>query len=161
MKKIHLIPVLAMTTLLLVAMRRPFENKMDVFLWLIGTWTLKNDQGTVMETWRPMNDSSYEGESTLYKKTLETVQLEKMQLVYRGGNYYYIPVASGQNDGQPVRFRVTGFDKKSFTAENPEHDFPKRIRYTLVKKDSLLARIDDGKAVPVKKSDYYFSRLKK
>ncbi len=161
MKKSSFCVVLIAAGILFAGMRKPDENKMDVFKWLIGTWSTNTGEGRILETWRPMNDSTLEGESTLFKKTTETVQLEKMQLAYRDRDYYYIPVVSGQNNEQPVRFRVARFDKKSFTAENKEHDFPKRISYSLIKKDSLLARIDDGLTVPVKKSDYYYSRVKK
>ena len=50
-------------------------------------------------------------------------------------------------------------DERSFVAENPEHDFPKLIRYKLLKKrdgEFLEAVIEgNGKVIP-----YRFQRLK-
>ena len=133
-----------------------YENKMDSFKWLIGTWKAQSKEGIIMETWRPMTDTSFDGETTLYKKTTETVMLEKIRLVSRGKDFYYIPVVQGQNNKMPVEFRVSAYSKKGFVAENPAHDFPKKISYTL-KKDSLYASVEGGG----KKENYRYVRIKK
>jgi hypothetical protein len=111
-----------------------------------------------METWLPMSDSSFSGQSTLYKKTTETVPQETIQLICRNKQYYFIPTLPGKN---PVEFRITTFNKNGFTAVNPDHDFPKRIIYTQFKKDSLHAVVDGGAAQPGKRQDYYFGKFKK
>jgi len=154
-KKLLLIP---MGLILFSFIGSRYENKMDPFKWLIGTWKSQTAEGLIMETWRPMTDTSFEGESSLYKKTTETVMLEKIRLVSRGRDYYYIPLAQGQNNNRPVEFRLTSFSKKGFMAENPSHDFPKRISYT-IKKDSLYAFVDDGPSG--KRKDYNYVRVKK
>jgi hypothetical protein len=128
---------------------------MESFKWLIGTWKTQSKDGIIMETWRPMSDTSFDGETSLYKKTTETVTLEKIRLVARGKNYYYIPVVQGQNNNRAVEFRITAYSKKGFVAENPQQDFPKRISYT-IKKDSLIAFIEDGG----KREDYNYVRVK-
>jgi hypothetical protein len=50
-----------------------------------------------------------------------------------------------------VKFKLTSHDGKSFVAENPQHDFPKLIRYKFIKKDDndvLDAAIEgDGKVI--------------
>src|SRR5690349_21748153 len=81
-----------------------YEGRMDSFKWLIGTWKTQTPDGLLMETWRPMTDTSFDGETSLYKKTTETVTLEKIRLVSRGKDFYYIPVAQGQNNNKPVEF---------------------------------------------------------
>jgi hypothetical protein len=122
---------------------------------------MQTANGTLMETWLPMNDSVFAGQSTLRKKTTEVVSLEDIQLICRNREYFYIPAVAGQNEGRPVEFKVTAYSKNGFTAINEAHDFPKRIQYILLKKDSLHAIIDDGAKTPAKKQDYYFVRLKK
>ncbi len=137
-------------------------GKMDSFKWLIGSWSMESKNELIIETWRPMTDTSFEGESTRYnKKTTETVPLEKIRVVSRDKEYFYIPVAQGQNKNGPTEFKITSFNKNGFMAENPSHDFPKRISYTLSKKDSLHAFIDAGSQKGSKRSDYYFARVKK
>ncbi len=140
---------------------RTHEDKMGSFKWLVGTWVMNGPQGRIMETWLPMSDSILSGQSTLYKKTSETVPLEQVKLVCRGKDFFYIPVAQGQNNNKPVEFKITSYSKNKFTAENPDHDFPKRITYILFKKDSLHAYIDGGAKLPGKRSDYYYARYKK
>ncbi len=139
-----------------------YDDKMEPFKWLIGSWSMSDKNKLIIETWLPATDSSFEGESTMYnKKTTETVALEKIRLVCRNKEYFYIPVAKGQNENQPTEFKITSFSKKGFTAENPKHDFPKRIAYVLIKKDSLHAFIDGGPAMKAKRSDYYYARVKR
>jgi len=139
-----------------------YEDKMGSFKWLVGSWSMNGKNELIVETWVPMSDTSFEGESTKYnKKTTETVPLEKIRLVYRNKEYYYIPVAKGQNNNQSTVFKITSVSKKGFTAENPAHDFPKRISYVLTGKDSLHAFIDGGPGKPTKRSDYYYARVKR
>lgn len=139
-----------------------YEDKMGSFKWLVGSWSMNSTNALIIETWVPMSDTSFEGESTKYnKKTTETVPLEKVRLVCRNKEYFYIPVARGQNKNQPIEFKITSVSKKGFAAENPSHDFPKRITYVLKGKDSLHAFIDGGPALPSKRSDYYYARVKR
>ena len=133
---------------------------MQSFRWMLGSWKMETKRGAIMETWIHVNDSTMAGESFMVKLTGGTVQLENVQLLYRNEEYFYIPVAKGQNNEQPVSFRITSHNETGFVAENPEHDFPKRITYELVNKDSVHAFIDGGPAMPDKKSDFYYSRIK-
>ena len=130
------------------------QDKLSSFKWLIGTWVSITPEGKLMETWLPMNDSLYQAQATLYKKTTETVNLESLQLMRRDNNYYLIPTVG---NAQPVEYRITSSTKNSFVAENPAHDFPRKIVYILYKKDSLHAYIEGGAG---KRKDYYYGRVK-
>lgn len=140
--------------------RKVKGNVMDSFQWMAGSWKMETKRGMIMETWISSNDSTLAGESIRVNLTGGTDLLEKIQLVYRNHAYYYIPVAQGQNKNKPVSFKITKFTDTGFVAENPEHDFPKRITYQLENRDSLHAVIDGGPLQPEKKSDFYYSRIK-
>jgi hypothetical protein len=133
---------------------------MESFKWMIGTWKMNTRRGAIMETWISYNDSTMAGESFIVKMTGGTTILEKLELVCRNKEYFYIPTVQGQNENKPVKFMITSHSETGFVAENPEHDFPKRITYKLVNTDSVHAFIDDGLSVPVKRSDFYYSRQK-
>ncbi len=134
--------------------------KMKTFGWLQGSWQMQTRRGVIIEKWAVANDSSYAGESKMLRADGTEITLEKIELVFRNGNYYYIPTVKNQNGEQPIEFKITSHSETGFVAENPQHDFPKRISYTLVNKDSIHAVIDDGAASPVKKSNFYYSRKK-
>jgi hypothetical protein len=136
------------------------ENKIQSFNWLIGTWKMDTKRGVIHEKWNADNDSTLSGESTITRSTGETVLREKLEFAYRGKDYYYIPTVQGQNNDQPVPFRITSHSEKGFVAENPEHDFPKRIVYDLVTSDSIHAFIDGGPELAGKRADFYYSKIK-
>lgn len=136
-------------------------NKMSSFAWLLGSWTMKKSNGgAIMETWVRRNDSTFSGEGLSISMTGRSTVKEKLQLVYRSGKYYYIATVADQNNNQPVKFAITSHSDKGFVAENPEHDFPRRIAYTLAGPDSIHVVIDGGLSLPGKKSDFYFTRYK-
>lgn len=137
------------------------NSKMAPFTWLNGTWEMKGKTRTTYEVWSPVNDSTFGGDSYSVKENKDTIPFEVIRFVYRNGVYYYIPVAKGQNDDIPVPFKLTSHSEKGFVAENPEHDFPKRIVYELIHTDSIHAFVDNGADTPVMRSDFYFSRSKK
>lgn len=136
------------------------EKNVSPFRWLEGSWTMKVKRGMITETWQANNDSSLLGISKMITLAGDERVMENLELMYTAGNFYYVSTVCGQNNNQPVSFVITSYSEKSFVAENPEHDFPRRIGYTLVNKDSIHAFIDGGPAMPDKKSDFYYSRTK-
>lgn len=133
---------------------------MQSFQWMVGSWTMKTKNGAIMETWVSINDSSMAGESIMIKATGGAVQLENVRLIHRDNVYYYCPTAHGQNNEQEIKFNISSFTDAKFVAENTEHDFPKRISYMMIAKDSVHAQVDDGMEPPVKKSEFHYSRFK-
>lgn len=134
--------------------------KMKTFKWLIGSWRMNTTKGLIAEEWKTINDRGYAGKSWFINKDSSITPFEKIQLLYRNKQYYYIATADGQNNELPVEFKITSFSISGFVAENPQHDFPKRITYKLVNKDSIHAWVDGGPTLPDKKSDFYYSRIK-
>ena len=137
------------------------KNKIQTFKWLEGSWVMKKKNGSaIMESWFPHNDSMMIGENMSFSATGQSKVLENLKLAYRSGSYYYISRVNGQNNNEEVAFKITSHTEKSFVAEKSDHDFPKRIAYELINKDSIHAFIDGGPSMPDKKSDFYYSRYK-
>jgi|SRR5688572_13738127 len=135
------------------------EDKMQSFKWLIGSWTMKTARGAIMESWVQLNDSTIGGESIFIKITGGTEQREKLRFIYSNKDYFYCVTFLGQNNNQEIKFRITSFADSSFVSENRQHDFPKRIIYKLIHKDTIHAVVDDGE-IPKKKFDFFYSRYK-
>lgn len=100
------------------------------FKWLLGRWKL--EEKPAFEIWKLNADSTLAGKSFRISGS-DTIVTETITLVRINNDYYYIPdVPENQH---PVNFKITSHTPSSFVAENPSHDFPKMIRYTIVRKD--------------------------
>lgn len=115
------------------------------FGWLAGTWKIKNKE--TYEVWKTSTDAlGLEGVSYRIKGA-DTVVTEKLKIKKQNTTFYYVPDVAG--DQPEVYFKIVRFDASGFTAENPEHDFPKIIRYQLVSPTSIRADIEgNGKIIP-------------
>jgi hypothetical protein len=159
-KSVLLIAAIAVFSLSAIVINTK-QDKMKNFRWLEGSWVMKRSNGsTIIETWVPVNDSTMGGEGINISVSGRTTIKEKLKLTFRRGLYYYEAIALGQNNDQPVLFKMTAYSEKGFVAENPQHDFPKRISYTLVRPDSVYVVVDGGPAAADKKTAFYFSKNK-
>ena len=141
MKKLILLTVLISISNFSSAQKKEFS-------WLVGTWKLKDKN--MYETWKVASDGKTLDGFSFKIKDSDTTTLEQIRLTYSGNSFHYIPLVKG-NPG-PVDFTITSHDKKSFVAENPQHDFPKIIRYNFIRKekrDFIHATIEgNGKVIP-------------
>jgi hypothetical protein len=70
----------------------------------------------------------------------QMVTFEYLRIVPREGGLVYVAQPGGR---QPVEFTLTKRSRHSMTFENPGHDFPRVINYTL--RDGVLeATVSDG-----------------
>lgn len=129
------------------------------FSWLNGKWVMPEKDGIITEEWKQINDSLMEGKSDFVKGD-SVIPFETIRIFRKDTLFYYEAKAAGQNNEKPVAFTLTSFSDIGFIAENPQHDFPKRISYTLVNKDSIHAFIDGGPQQSGKKADFFYSRKK-
>ena len=141
--------------LLLILSLVSCNTQQQDFYWLAGTWKL--DGKNIYEVWQVNEgDKTLEGRSFIIKGS-DTVVTEMITIQSYKESFHYIPDVAG--DQPPVDFTFTSHDDHSFVAENPEHDFPKLIRYRYIKKDGqerIEAAIEgNGKVIP-----YSFIKLK-
>lgn len=123
-------------------------NKMATAEWLIGSWENNLEKGKLLESWEKTNDSTLSGKS-FFIKDKDTLNNETIMLAQKGNDLFYIPTVKGQNNDAPVVFKLTHSTTTQLVFENPEHDFPKKITYRQITKDSIVAEIsgmDNGKA---------------
>lgn len=132
----------------------------EQFKWLEGEWSAKVSRGSIVEEWKLTSDSTLEGQCKFVNTSGEENVYEKLLFHYSGGRYSYNVTLLNRTDQKQVPFVITSFTAKGFVAENPEHDFPKRIIYDLLSKDSIHAFIDGGTSAPGKRSDFYYIRNK-
>lgn len=124
--------------------------------WLADDWVLlRNGQATQSyESWQYVNDSLFRAMAFTLRPNGDTLITETIDLAVQNGAIYYIPTVKGQNDNQPVPFRLAEQEGASWVFENPHHDFPKCIRYALAGHDTLRAQVSG----PGKEINFTFLR---
>ncbi|MFT3827501.1 MAG: DUF6265 family protein [Chitinophagaceae bacterium] len=139
-RMLPVVPVMMVMVCLLSATNAVYKGEIAKASWLLGNWQNNTPRGLLTESWQQKNDSTYTGKSS-FVRGKDTLSSETLTLQERGGSLYYVPVVKDQNNGQPVTFKLTSSSATQLVFENPAHDFPQKITYTLVTKDSLLAVI--------------------
>lgn len=130
-----------------------FTNDFSKLAWLEGTWKRTNAKTgqSGSERWTKISGTQLSGLG-LTMKGGDTVSIEKLKLITKDENIFY--VADVPENKEPVYFKLTEISETSFTCENPEHDFPKKIIYQ--KDDRKLKATISGNG---KSIDYFFERL--
>jgi len=135
---------------------KPFKTIKEL-QWLVGTWTNHTKEKQSYENWIQVNDSTLRAHSFTIVEN-DTVFAERVTLQQKKSNTYFTVIAYNQNDNKPVTFKMIPSEKKTFTFENPQHDFPSRISYTNPVKDSIHAWIEGTVKGENRKVDFYFKR---
>ena len=126
---------------------------------LEGVWLMKTKKGFIGEEWKKV-DANYLQNRGFTIKGSDTITNERVALRNNQDGIYYISTVEDQNNKQPVAFKLSSADNNTFVFENAGHDFPKRITYQLVSKDSLSACIDGGTTQPEKRLSFGYNRVK-
>jgi hypothetical protein len=156
MKKLLLVVVLFLCCL---AYGGPTDTFTSLYPLAGGTWQMKTKKGFICERWKKIN--SNELQSIGFRVAgIDTVIEEKVRLIKKGDSIYYVPNVTDQNGGKEVCFKLTSSAKGEFVFSNPAHDFPQRVVYQFISRDSLYAWVDGlykGKYV---KQDFRYTRVK-
>lgn len=107
--------------------------------WLAGCWEGTLSSGaSYEETWLAPRAGTLLGVARMTREG-RTLSYEFMRINDVEGTLVYTVQPSGQ---ALARFSATETSDSAVTFENPEHDFPQRIRYLLTPPDGLTATID-------------------
>jgi len=105
---------------------------------LIGDW--KNEDGMSYEKWIKNSDTTYL--SFGYKLNgADTVYAERVTVSRRNGEWFSENTVPNQNNGLAVPFKITQLTANDMHFNNPEHDFPTDIHYTLMNDSTIHAYI--------------------
>ena len=128
-------------------------GKIEKANWLLGKWANTNPKRTLLEVWKKENDSTYIGQGYMVRNQ-DTTETESIRLEQRAKQLFYVPTVKGQNNNAPVRFTLTQQTENQVVFENLQHDFPQKITYTLIYRDSLFAEVS-GKIQGVERSQKF------
>ena len=105
--------------------------------WLAGSWVGATGSE---ERWTGAASGSMIGVGRTLRKG-EMVEFEFLCIVERGGTLVYQAMPGGRMPA--TEFTLSGIDPTAVTFENPAHDFPKKIRYSL-QPDGTLEAVTSG-----------------
>ena len=128
------------------------KDKIKEARWILGEWESKSADGNLSETWKKVNDSTFQAQSYFIKEK-DTLHFESITLQQNGEELSYSATVKGQNSDKPITFKLTNSTEKQLVFENPKHDYPKKIIYTQINEDNLVAEISgtlEGKATSEK-----------
>ena len=118
----------------------PAKTTLSTMSWLVGNWENRLGNTITEERWTSAAGGAMLGVS-------RTVSAEKMtafeflRIIERDGTLVYVAQPNGRAPG--TEFTLTRSDPTSAVFENPAHDFPKMITYSLAADGTLTATISD------------------
>ena len=97
---------------------------------LLGEWvdSTSSDTFTVVEAWTRVDDSTLSGTGRVLAG-VDTVFIEGLKLMRRGGDLVYSALPEGQNNGEWTDFTAGPMQGDTLHFTNAAHDFPQHIRY--------------------------------
>jgi hypothetical protein len=106
--------------------------------WLVGCWTRPEARGgQTVERWMAPEANGMFGSSRMIRG--DTVRsYELLYLTAAKGKLSYVAHLANQ---LPTAFHATIANDTLLVFEDPEHDFPKEVRYRKVNADSIVATI--------------------
>lgn len=116
-------------------------DKLEKMNWLLGNWENEMPEGVLTETWTKDNDSTFSGTTYFIMNKKDTVHSETIILKQVNDELVYRPTVKGQNNDEPVDFKLSSESENSFSFENPKHDYPQKIVYKKVNETNLVATI--------------------
>ncbi len=119
---------------------------------LVGRWEGDLGIGRYVEEWTRLDEHTFDGTATMYRDG-KPVNTERTRLMYFADHWIYLAATGGPHITSFVRVAQ---ENDTWIFENQEHDFPKRIGYS-IKGDSLVAWIDDGEEGG-KRMDFHLKR---
>lgn len=126
--------------------------------WLAGHWRMEQGGRVIDEHWMAPAAGVMLGMARTVAKG-KVVEYEFIQIREGpGGALFFISRPSGQKE---AAFQLTALTDNSVVFENPQHDFPQIISYTLAANGSLLAFIEGpGKDGQTRRVEFPYQRVK-
>ena len=115
---------------------------LDSLAFMAGCWRSEASGGSGLEEFYTAPSENLILGVSRFLRGGRAVQFEFSRITADSTGIVLLPFPSGRPSEHPFRMTAVGGGQVLFEA--PEHDFPKRIRYTRGNDGSLTARIDGG-----------------
>jgi hypothetical protein len=120
------------------AQSAPAAGALEQVAWVSGCWEGSSSTDQVEEHWLPLRAGTLVGVGRGTRGD-RTTSVELTIIRMRGDTLAYHAFPIGQ---QPAVFPAESVSDSAVSFANPQHDFPQRIIYRRVGRDSLIARVE-------------------
>lgn len=110
---------------------------------LSGHWRTISPDSTRIEIWKQISEDSFSGYGGLITGR-DTLITETLKLIKRSDTWIYQATVPDQNEGKTISFTESKRSDSSIEFSNPEHDFPQKLIYSLIEKDTLRVIVSGG-----------------
>ncbi|MES2523459.1 MAG: DUF6265 family protein [Gemmatimonadota bacterium] len=124
-------------------------------VWLSGCWAQTTGARVVEEFWQAPRGGMMMGMGRTTNGP-RLVEFEYMRIEGRGDTLVFVALPSGQAGAQ---FRARPPYDREVVFENPAHDFPQRVRYRRVGRDSVHARVEGMQNGASRGFDFRYARV--
>lgn len=117
------------------------SNRLKQFEWLTGTWVREDEYFKSVEHWsyeKALNNDTVLLGYSVQTEGNDTITDETLSIRMLNDTLHYIAIPGLC---MPTLFKITEIKDRSFTAENPNHDFPQRIVYDSPGPSTLKATV--------------------
>jgi hypothetical protein len=123
--------------------------------WLAGSWSSDENGRQILEQWMPPAGGTMLGMSRTVARG-KTVEYEFLLLrTEANGDINYVARPSGQSE---AAFKLIRANASEVVFENPQHDFPQRICYSLKSDGKLTAAIEGTKNGKSRRVEFNYTR---
>lgn len=133
-------------------------GKLQQVAWMVGSWEMRQPEGILTETWKAASDTEMIGTSVLVSEKAELLFSEKMRIVSRGNELWYITAVANQNAGNEVGFQFKTVNSGEIIFENTAHDFPQRIIYKQKTDRIMYARIEGDNEGLARQEEFEYNK---
>ena len=134
------------------------KSTFDELTFIEGRWKMKLEEGSsIEEVWEKENDTLYKGYSYEVNQG-DTIMTELIDLYVSNLQIYYVPTVYGQNDNDPVAFKLTSREGGAFHFTNPDHDFPNLISYSVIDRNHIIASVSGDVEGTTRSLDFNYYR---
>jgi hypothetical protein len=106
--------------------------------YLVGTWKVKDKES--YEVWQKRSPDEYAGYAYRIKDGQQRIT-ETLSIQVVNGMITYRATVPDQNQGQTISFPLDPEIPDALSFENPEHDFPKKIKYRRLDENTIAVQV--------------------
>lgn len=125
---------------------------------LLGDWEKTDSIGTLIESWKAQNDSTFAGNS-FFIIDKDTIRRETLEMMQDKEHLLYSSTIIGENNDETIPYQLTVSSDSLLVFENPKYNYPKKISYKLTGEKRVTATISGILKGKISTQNYQMAKI--